>query len=267
VYTQEDLLRIAPIPGSIFHGAPTNALAPPPSILLPSQDVALLLLHFFESNLYHMCPIVHLSSIKSGLNNFFTEAVEGRCSDTALASLLLAIFGLAAHFYKPSRLSLVAASEHDTMQLTLVFSKNALNLLDYRRRIDVCSLEDVQAYSLLVFVFFHLDGNSGRARLMSTMAMSTARELGLHRLDLDGSGEPSSDLDVRTLVDKEIMRRVFWHIVASDWYVSTFSHGFELYGLALMLLQAVCHDFWTSIGNILHSSIPILGSVTSGLLR
>lgn len=120
------------------------------------------------------------------------------------AALLLSIFALAAYFYRPSVYSEVATSQQDVVHISKMFSREALDVLDYSRRATSGTLEDVQAYILMSFVTFHLDGFSARGRILSTTALSIARELRLHRLDADNeSSATENETSPCSLVDRK----------------------------------------------------------------
>ena len=69
------------------------------------------------------------------------------------------------------------------------------------------------------YMTYHLDGFSPRQRLLSASAATIAKDLRLHRLDADGGLSKESGLDAHVAIDREVKRRVFWHIVATDWYL------------------------------------------------
>lgn len=139
------------------------------------------------------------------------------------AALVLSLFALAAYFYQPFAHSEVATTEKDAHHLCKLLSRGALDVLDYSRRNTSGTLEDVQAYILMSLVTYHLDGFSARGRLLSTTALSIARELRLHQLDAENeSSATENETDPRSLVDREVKRRVFWHIVSTDWCAMCF---------------------------------------------
>ena len=111
-------------------------------------------------------------------------------------------------------------TKEEAIYLSKIMSRGALDVLEYSRRNTSGSLEDVQATILMSYVAYHLDGFSARGRLLSTVAISIARELRLHRLDDDLDAlDIKTKESLRFRVDREIKRRVFWQLVSQDWYV------------------------------------------------
>jgi hypothetical protein len=131
--------------------------------------------------------------------------------------MLLSMMAIAAFFFHCHDGFKVATTEQDALHLSRVFAKGALDVLDYSRRNTSGTMEDIQAYIHMFYVFFHLDGPSARGRAMSTAATSLAIELRLHRLDADRSSSSDNSTGVRALIDREVKRRVFWSIASTDW--------------------------------------------------
>lgn len=188
-------------------------------MIFPVYKTATLLFHSYESDVDHLCHIVYIPTLRSLIRTFYLRINQGGSVLPSQAALLLSIFALAAYFYETSDSSEVATTKEDAIHLSKILSRGALDVLDYSRRNTSGTLEDVQAYIFMSFVTYHLDGFSARGRLLSTAALSIARELGLHRLDADTElsvGE--NDTSIRSLIDREIKRRVFWQIASTDWY-------------------------------------------------
>ncbi len=175
----------------------------------PVYRVAVLLFQSYESNVDHVCRILHIPIVRSLIKTFHLRLNQSEPNLPGQAALLLSIFALAAFFYPPSDNSEVAISEQNSVHLSKFLSKGALNVLDYSRRTSSGTLEGIQAYILMSFVTFHLDGFSARARLLSGVAASIAKDLRLHRLDADPEFPAEEETSVRVLVDREGKRSVF----------------------------------------------------------
>lgn len=189
-------------------------------LVLPEYSVATLLLQSYESDVDHLCRILDIPTVRSMLNTCYQRIYQGDHVLSGQAALLLSIFSVAAYFYRPSNDSKVATTKQDAIHLSNVLSRNALDVLDYSRRNTSGTLEDVQASILMSFVTYHLQGYSARGRLLLTMAASIAIELRLHRVDANiESSSSENQLSVRSLIDLEVKRRVFWYIAATDWCV------------------------------------------------
>ncbi|TVY83734.1 putative transcription factor lepB [Lachnellula suecica] len=163
---------------------------------------------------------MHIPTTRAMMKTFYLRLNQGESVLPGQAALLLSIFALAAYFYPSSDNSEVTTSEQDSVHLSKLLSKSALDVLDHSRRNTSGTLEDIQAYMLMSFTIFHLDGFSARGRMMTTAAIAISRDLILHRLDDVAVGKQTSIAD---LVDREVKRRVFWMLASSDWLASTIS--------------------------------------------
>ena len=187
-------------------------------VTFPTYQVATLLFQSYESNVDHLCHILHKPTVRSVMNTCYLRIDQKEPVSIGQAALLLSIFAIAAYFYRTFDKSEVATTQWDALNLSKILSRNALDVLDYSRRNTSGTLEDVQASILMSFVTYHLDGFSARGRLLSTAAISIAREIRLHRLDADlESSADKADTSLRSLIDREVKRRVFWQMASTDW--------------------------------------------------
>ncbi|KAI1804647.1 hypothetical protein F4811DRAFT_570889 [Daldinia bambusicola] len=194
-----------------------------PIVTFPTYREATLLFQNFESNIDHMCRILHIPTTKSLMKTIYMKLGQGESVPLGQAGLLLSIFALSGFFYRCSEDSEIATNEQEAVHLSKVIGKAALDVLDYSRRNTSGMLEDVQAYIFMSLLSFHLDGFSARGRLLSTTAASIARDLRLYRLDVVDERPLEKEASVRVLIDREVRRRVFWHITAEDWLQSAIS--------------------------------------------
>lgn len=170
----------------------------------------------YETAVDQGCRILHIPTVRSLIKNFYLRMHQGDPVNLGHAALVLSILAISAYFYAPFENSKVATTQQDASSLSTVLCKAALDVLDHSRRNTSGCLEDIQANILMSFVTYHLDGFSARGRMLTTSATAIARDLRLHRLDDDNS-QNEKDVSVRELIDREVKRRVFWHIAATDW--------------------------------------------------
>ena len=98
---------------------------------------------------------------------------------------------------------------------SLLWIKATEDVLDIAHRTGCVSIEGIQGIIIASFVVGNLEGISRRCRSMYNMALLLARELGLHHLD------HPSNAHLAYSAQAEMGRRVWWYLVASDWFVST----------------------------------------------
>lgn len=211
-----DILQV----GSSLHQSPLPHARPSHGTIatFPEYKIAVLLLQNYESVVDPLCRVLHLPSVRSMLKSFYWQLNQARSPPPGEAALLLSLFALSAFFYQGSVGSQVPQGGEDSLQLSKAFATSALDVLDHSRRATSGTLEDVQAYILMMFVIFHFDGFSARGRLLLTTAISLARDLGLHRLDSEAGDLDGRTSSARVLIDREVKRRVFWFLASTDWY-------------------------------------------------
>ncbi|KAI0438328.1 fungal-specific transcription factor domain-containing protein [Xylaria telfairii] len=193
-------------------------------VTFPTYNTALVLFDCFEANVVHMCCILDLPIARSLMKSFYTRNNRNDYVPPSQAALLLALFALSAFFYQPIGSAKILATRNDTTCLSKYWSRGALDVLEYSRRNTSGTLEDVQALILMSYVTYHLDGFSARYRHLLAIAVSMAQDLGLHRLDANSDCTPTSNTSsLRILIDHEVKRRVYWHLVSSNWTQSTMS--------------------------------------------
>lgn len=189
-------------------------------VTIPAYNIASLLFPSYESSVDHLCHILHIPTLWSLMKNFYLRISQSESVLPGQGALLLSILAIAAHFYQPFNNSEVATTKPDAIDLSKILSRGALTVLDFSRRNTLGTLEDVQATILMSFVAYHIDGLSARGRILLTSAVSIARELHLHRLDADNElSVPENETGLRRSIDREVKRRVFWHIASTDWFV------------------------------------------------
>jgi hypothetical protein len=187
------------------------------AIIFPEYRVAMLLFENYLTNVDHMCRILHVPSVRSLIRTIYLMIGQGAFIPPSQAALLLAIFALSSFFYQSYDNSEVASTEHEAVELSKFWSRYTLDVLSHSTRSTPGSLEDIQAFIVMTYVTKHLIGPSSRDLLLSTTAASIARNLRLHRLDSNDESLIESAISPRDLIDREVKRRVFWHIVTTDW--------------------------------------------------
>jgi hypothetical protein len=218
-------------------------------VTFPSYHIAALLFQSYESNVNHLCHILHIPTARSLIKSVYLQVNLNKPVLPGEAALLLSIFAIAAYFYQPFENSEVATTKQIAIELSKTFIREALDVLDYSRRNTSGTLEDVQAYILMSLVTYHLDGFSARGRLLSASAASIARDLRLHQLDNDSDlSTTRSKRSARVLIDHEVKRRVFWYLTSTDWCVVV--SFLKVVTLCLHICQVIVNHFRATGRNI-----------------
>jgi hypothetical protein len=181
-------------------------------IHMMTREEALLLLDDFTDHAYHLLPIVHESSARALIIEFYARLSQGQEVRPAEAALILTIASTSAYFWhKDAQLHADLKSSENAARAALAWRRTAWDILNESMRIGRPCLEGVQAWSILAYLIYNVDGCSASFRFLHNCSVSVARELSLHIVDSPRS-EQNDDL-----VTREIKRRIWWHLAATDW--------------------------------------------------
>ena len=196
----------------------STSLEPSRCVWLPQYSEAKILLGKFIHDIEHIHHVVHCPSLPTILDVVYATLNQQGQIKPGTMILLLSIFASCTHSWvkKDCELGLFSTSAEANSQSPL-WLKAAEDVLDIAHRIACVSIEGIQGIIIASFVVANLEGISRRARSMYNMALLLARELGLHCLDLPSNAHLANSSQA------EIGRRVWWYLVASDWFASATS--------------------------------------------
>ena len=184
--------------------------------LPPKTEAIILFNHYFEAVdlLQH---VVHFPTLQVTLHDVYAKLECGLPVLPSDVTVLLAIFASSAELctYFPAR-ARDFLSPSDAHKVSLFWMNSALEVLDYTRRTATSQLGDIQASIILGFLMFHIEGLSLRSRALAALAMTLARDLELHKVDAPDKLKFSTSKH-QNVLEREIKRRVWWHVVATDW--------------------------------------------------
>lgn len=189
-----------------------------------TQEEALLLLQDFLDNPFHLLPILHPTAARSMIVNFYSVLTSGGDPDPAHAALILGIAATSAFFFtEGSQVNGAFETLEEATHAAVTWFKSSLNILGKSQANACGSLEEVQARSILAYLVYNMEGCSARFRFLHGCSLSSAREMSLHLID--GPGSEQQDEEAM----KEIKRRVWWHITATDWYITLLTYCYADY--------------------------------------
>jgi hypothetical protein len=195
----------------------TTSFEPSRYIWLPQYSEAVILLEKYVQDIDHIHHIVHTPSLSAMLSRAYT-CLSDPDSVTKYGGgfifLFLGIFASATNSWTQFDCDrgLFSTCEEANAQAPL-WVKALEDVLDIAHRTMRVSMEGIQGVTIAAFVVLSMSGFSRRYKSLFNIALLLARDAGLHVLD-DPSNAGSAHL-ART----EIGRRLWWHLVASDWYV------------------------------------------------
>jgi hypothetical protein len=206
--------QIAKAPAYINRSS--TSFEPARCIWLPPYSEAKILVEKYVEDVDHVYHIVYTPSLFSMLSGAY--ACLGN-QDSVLKHggsffcLFLGIFASATNSWTQfdSDRGLFSTCAEANAQAPL-WVKALEDVLDIAHRTMGVSMEGIQGITIAAFVVLAISGFSRRCKALFNMALLLARDAGLHVLD------HPSNAGHANLVRTEIGRRLWWHLVASDWY-------------------------------------------------
>jgi len=199
---------------------------PTKCIWLPHYSEAKFLLEKYLNDLTHVHHVIHIPSVWQLLEDIYYQLGSANQNVANLGpdkvALVLAMLTSAIH----SQDIPTANSQ------AIILTTSTLSVLDHCKSSGPGSLEEIQAMIILSFVVSHLEGLSRRFWSLFSEAITMARSLGLHLVD-DDKRKLLKSLPAQDSVKAEIGRRVWWYLVASDWFVPPFHVVRQLSGADL----------------------------------
>ncbi len=103
-----------------------------------------------------------------------------------------------------------------------VYIRASMDCLEQQRRRLSHTIEDVQALLVLQFLIHHIEARSLRYRSLMAEAITIAQSLRIHLLDSRSSRDNLSlqHSNPENSMRREIKRRIWWYLAATDWLVS-----------------------------------------------
>jgi len=186
---------------------------------LPEYAEAQVLLDKFVQDIEHMHHMVLVQSLPSTLARIYSCLTQQGQVKSGDIILLVSIFAAAMHAWTPNDCSTrgIFTTCTEPQRKSALWVKATEDLLDIAHRTTQISVEGIQGIVIVTFIAASYKGFSRRCWFLMNQALLLAREIGLHRID------HPSNADRANTAQAEIGRRVWWYLVASDWYVTPIS--------------------------------------------
>ncbi|TGO55343.1 hypothetical protein BCON_0093g00150 [Botryotinia convoluta] len=198
---------------------------------LPSRKHARVLFDYFVDNIVWIYHIIHIPTLESHLNRLYDDLDQNLQPQNDHVALLSAVFALSLYFQGAEPLS-------ETRHWTLLAQK-ALCAANF---IGKPTMESIQAVLLIAQHLLPNIGGIATFRVLFTTAMHSARSLGFDQLDSTQSKKRRVGKKLN-YVELETKRRIWWHIVSTDWQV-------HLYQLSIICREIV--DAMQTLGCEIH---------------
>lgn len=189
-------------------------------IFLPDEDVGL---QFFDIYMEQLDPVQHMlhgPTTRRSVKQLYRKLQIGEHVDLNETVLLLTtLTSITSYWGLSENSSSVFASQQTAINVAVLWLRGGLDVLEHVRRTSSASMETVQAGIIIVFLIYHIEGFSPKVRAMMYNTLAAAKDLGMHRTD-DAAFLPPEQSQLE-IVDREMRRRLWWHLASTDWYVTS----------------------------------------------
>lgn len=204
-----------PIPAT-DHQAPTLGILPR-CISLPTKEEAVLLFETYSKAVEHLQHILHLPFVRKKMDTIYLQLFRREPVEPSHVTLLMSMFAtVALAMSYETRVHSLFRTTQEAHQVAILWARFAFDVMEHTRRTTGPTLEDLQAKTIMGFLLYDMEGPTSRAVSLFGFGMAQARELGLHKLDVP-QNQNQPPLSKNELIEKEIKRRVWWQIAATDW--------------------------------------------------
>ncbi|RFN45224.1 hypothetical protein FIE12Z_10505 [Fusarium flagelliforme] len=189
---------------------------------LPAPAKANILLDHFAVTLHSTLCVLHIASTRRHLNNMYSLMVNNR--GTPQADELLLFFSIFAGACMAWTDELLVKLEVTNAEVISDFDKYfhlAMAMADDSRKPVPQTVTAVTALANLSHVAINSDDVFPiKALTLRSRCYYMCRAMMIHRLDAPAEQEQRNKVDTNVnpnLIDLEVQRRVWWHLVATDW--------------------------------------------------
>jgi hypothetical protein len=131
--------------------------------------------------------------------------------------LIFTIFACAVLGWTPELLKKLNSSEAEVKAASTKYTHLVLSILDNDTQPLPSSTVVLEAMCSLVHLFVIMPNFLVKVSMLRIRCLLMARELSIHCLDTPQSQEKRI-LNGCNMIDVEVQRRIWWSMVASDWY-------------------------------------------------
>lgn len=182
---------------------------------IPELPEAKILLDKFLEDIEPLHHIIYRPAVVPMFARIYCSLTNQKPLKSGEVILLLSILASGCHSWSDQDCSArgLFSSSAEAAKQAMYWIEATEDLIDFAHRTTQVSVEGIQGIIVSMFVLIHVECFAPRARNLISTGLLLARELGLHCID-----HPSNAAQAHT-VQAEMGRRVWWYLVACDWFV------------------------------------------------
>lgn len=209
--------QIRTIPPTLSYTTQLGRLIP--CIWLPLKEEATILLDIYITELNYIQHVTHTPSLPAILDEIYRSIESCEPTNPSKVALLLSIIAHTTHVWSiPDGLNRerpLFLSSTQARSQTSIWIKATYTVLETLQEGYSLALEAIQGIIILSYVLCNIEGVSLRYRSLISTGLLLCREMDLHRID------HISNADAADTLRAEVGRRVWWYLIATDWYVAS----------------------------------------------
>lgn len=188
------------------------------TIEVPPYHVTIRFLNVYADHLDAMQHVMHVEHTRNIYDRVYSQIQANDKPDPGALALILSICASVGFYWMIGfhRGPDVFPDQATANRVSTEWARQALYAIEQVRvSTKQTSLEAIQGCIMLTFFFYHVEGFTVRVRMMHATALAMARDQGLHKLDTRAAR--TADLTQAGIIEKEVCRKVWWHLSCTDW--------------------------------------------------
>lgn len=198
-------------------GLNIGRIVPPENIWLPIKGEAISLLRYYMVNVDYLHPVLDPQAVESLINDVYSRPNIRVWANPAQIALLLSIFASTSYLWRGTKgEETIFTCAKTASQMSAIWTKTALDVLEYSRRVGPGSIQDLQATIIISYLIHNARAHGALNRSLHAIALTMARDLALHLTDSTRKWKAEGDRPFSP-IEAEVRRRIWWHLISLDW--------------------------------------------------
>jgi len=183
---------------------------------LPAKSQAYELFEHFVNNVDCHYRLLHVPTARASLDKCYREVTAGYEPHHTSLMLLFSIFASSVFFWFDDHGQAVPSAPKYSKTASVLYGRTAIALFEKVRATTPISIAVLQALGILSHLFINSEGFSDAFQLLRNSGLVMAQSLRIHQLDTPKRCRERAQKPV-DMVEIETQRRIWWHVVSSDW--------------------------------------------------
>ena len=188
-------------------------------IWIPQKDETHKIAELYYTSTTYMYHVIHIPTMNKVIEQTYQD-LSDRNHDARHITLILSILASTAYLWtaEDQNHHQLFTSVDAARKLGITWTKSTLDMIEHACRTLDPSMELIEAMIIISFLVGSLEGVSTKCRSLYATAITFARELSFHCIDIDKSSKQMTQEKGHQAISTEVARRIWWYLAATDWY-------------------------------------------------